>query len=238
MPVLSITPEPLVLPEALSQEAEHLLSEIIQDEFNQALFAATLPLEIFETFICLDKIYLKHYGLALKQAMLCAPNEISRHQLKLFKADVVSYETDALNAYLTQSVFTSKPSVSAELNPIIKNYIYHIRGQGNYAQTIAALAPCFWLYASIGEQFYAQSFLPNHPYAAWIETYRDPLFREASEQMLVLLNHCFKSEKNKQERTQLTAIFLQSLKYEKKLFHDVYETMKPLDNANQNKPST
>jgi thiaminase len=235
MPVLSITPEPLVLPEALSQKAEGLLSEIIQDEFNQALFVGTLPPEIFEDFIRLDKIYLKHYGLALKQAMLCAPTEASKHQLKLFKADIISYETESLNTYLTNNLFTPNTPTKAGLNPLIEDYIYHVRGQDNYAQMIAALAPCLWLYASIGEQFYAQAFLPEHPYAAWIETYRDPLFREAVEQMLVLLNDCFESAKNKEERAQLKTIFLQSLQYETKLFHDVYETIQPLENTPQNK---
>lgn len=235
MPVLSITPEPLVLPESLSQAADILLSEIIQDKFNQALFTGTLQPKLFEDFIRLDKMYLKHYGLALKQAMLCAPTEASKHQLKLFKADVISYETDALNNYLTQNQFTSSTPANTGFNPIIKDYIYHIRGQDNYAQTIAALAPCMWLYASIGEQFYAQAFLPEHPYAAWIETYRDPLFRDATEQMLVLLNHCFDAAANKEERAQLKTIFLQSLQYEKKLFHDVFEPTQSPENTSQNK---
>lgn len=55
-----------------------------------------------------------------------------------------------------------------------------------YATLIAAVLPCFWLYADLGERLHAGEFGaraldPRHPYASWLQTYADPEFAEANE---------------------------------------------------------
>lgn len=49
---------------------------------------------------------------------------------------------------------------------------------GDFAELVAALLPCMWSYAEIGERLAAAG-APDHPgYAAWIATYADPGFAE------------------------------------------------------------
>ena len=40
------------------------------------------------------------------------------------------------------------------------------------------MLPCFWLYAQVGACL--PTVEPDHPYAAWLETYRDPEFVAAT----------------------------------------------------------
>ena len=40
------------------------------------------------------------------------------------------------------------------------------------------MLPCFWLYAQVGATL--PDVEPHHPYAAWLETYRDPEFVAAT----------------------------------------------------------
>ncbi|WP_422117601.1 hypothetical protein [Brachybacterium sp. UNK5269] len=47
---------------------------------------------------------------------------------------------------------------------------------------VAAVLPCFWLYAHVGAQLPAVP--AEHPYAAWLDTYRDPGFVAATEAAL------------------------------------------------------
>lgn len=44
----------------------------------------------------------------------------------------------------------------------------------------AAVLPCYWLYAEIGEEL-AQHNHPAHPYHQWLNVYGSPEFRRATE---------------------------------------------------------
>ena len=40
----------------------------------------------------------------------------------------------------------------------------------SYPVVLAALLPCFWIYAEVGKDIVSKS-VPNNPYQAWIDTY-------------------------------------------------------------------
>ena len=60
------------------------------------------------------------------------------------------------------------------------------------SQTAAAVLPCFWLYADLGERLAAGAFGdvandPGHPYATWLRTYGDPAFSLANRRAIDLV---------------------------------------------------
>jgi thiaminase (transcriptional activator TenA) len=57
------------------------------------------------------------------------------------------------------------------------DFLLRTAALGDYAELVAALLPCMWGYAEIGERL-AASGVPDHAgYAAWIATYADPEFQ-------------------------------------------------------------
>lgn len=48
---------------------------------------------------------------------------------------------------------------------------------------LAALLPCFWIYAEIGRDIYARAGAGN-PYRAWIDTYAGEDFAQAVAEMI------------------------------------------------------
>ncbi|NKF32133.1 thiamine-phosphate pyrophosphorylase, partial [Pseudomonas sp. BGM005] len=63
---------------------------------------------------------------------------------------------------------------------------------GDYAELIAAVLPCFWLYTDLGRRLHAGEFGdyardPRHPYATWLSTYADPAFEDATDQVITLV---------------------------------------------------
>ena len=59
---------------------------------------------------------------------------------------------------------------------------------GSYGVLVAAVLPCFWLYAEVGETLHGSSSprgAPEaHPYAVWLRTYADEDFAAATRQAI------------------------------------------------------
>jgi thiaminase/transcriptional activator TenA len=57
------------------------------------------------------------------------------------------------------------------------DFLLRTSALGDYAELVAALLPCMWGYAEIGERL-ARAGVPEHAgYATWIATYADPEFQ-------------------------------------------------------------
>lgn len=212
----------ILLPPALRNITKNLFNKILYNRFNRALYNETMPAEVFNGFIAQDKIYLAYYEQALRHAASCAPSDAIKEQLNCFRTDTLQYEMDLFKLYLLPEKRPGFFQSSEKPIPVVKAYGSHLLKQDNYARKIAALAPCFWLYASIGEHIDLELLRSEHPYLPWLQAYADPLFKEAAEQMVALLNECFENAEDESERAVLIPIFFQSLKYEAKFFEDVY----------------
>lgn len=212
----------ILLPPTLRYSTKNLFNQILCNRFNQALYNETLPIDVFSGFLRQDKIYLAYYGRALKQAALWAPNKTAQQKLNLFRSDTLQYEAKLLNTYL----FPIKRNVFFPVQnkplPVVKAYGTHLLNQRIYTHKIAALTPCFWLYASIGEHLDLEILQSNHHYLPWLKAYADPSFRTAAEEMVKLLDDCFENTESNAEQAVLTHIFFQSLKYEATFFEDAY----------------
>lgn len=213
----------ILLPAKLN--AEPLFSEISNHAFNQALRAGTLPSTTFNRFLTQDKIYLSYYSDALRQATLCAPTEAIQDTLTSFRKDTLAYEAELYKTYYipdtTLSFFQTPPEPIIE----IKQYGEHLLAQDSYADQISALTPCFWLYASLGKTHPSESFSKDHPYLPWLETYTDPSFKVAAEQMVGLLEGCFNDAKTEDEHAKMSRIFFKSLEHELAFFDVSYSDL-------------
>ena len=54
---------------------------------------------------------------------------------------------------------------------------------GDYAVLVAALLPCFWIYADVGKSLATRN-RPGHPYADWLATYADEAFAAATRRAI------------------------------------------------------
>jgi thiaminase (transcriptional activator TenA) len=60
-----------------------------------------------------------------------------------------------------------------------------------YPVALAALLPCFWIYAEIGRDIHACAQRPN-PYAAWIDTYAGEEFHAVVRAVIVTIDRLAK----------------------------------------------
>jgi Putative transcription activator len=61
------------------------------------------------------------------------------------------------------------------------DHLLAVGSRDGYPVLVAALLPCYWLYAHIGTVVVAEAGdLDAHPYGQWIATYADAAFQEAA----------------------------------------------------------
>ena len=68
-------------------------------------------------------------------------------------------------------------------------YLDHLHAasvDGDYGRVIAAVLPCYWIYQALGERL-VQASHPEHPFAAWLDTYAAPAFAIATARAIEIV---------------------------------------------------
>ncbi len=169
-------------------EAAALRQAIKDLAFNRELAAGTLHREKFQFYIVQDSIYLEAYSRVLSLASAKAPDTDA--MLEFAGAASVAIQVErALHAGFFKQFNVSTAGRSAtEPSPTCLNYTNFLLATattGGYGELVAAILPCFWIYWEVGTHIAAVATRPN-PYDAWIDTYADKSFADATQRMITL----------------------------------------------------
>ncbi|KJL23722.1 Hydroxymethylpyrimidine/phosphomethylpyrimidine kinase [Microbacterium oxydans] len=157
--------------------------------FIRALADGTLERRPFLSYLAQDALYLREYARVLAQASRLAPTSDEQAFWAESARGSIAGELELHASWLTPTQGVSTDTFSAEPGPATTAYLDHLRSVafgGDYAEIVAAVLPCFWLYTDLGRRLHAGAFGPyardpRHPYASWLATYADPAFEEATE---------------------------------------------------------
>ncbi len=152
-----------------------LRSRVDSCDFVRGLRDGDLARERFHWYLEQDAVYLGEYSRALSRASALAPST----------GEQVFWATSAANALaeearLHRARIGDRSSAAAPTTLAYVNHLHATAAHGDYAELVAALVPCFWLYADLGTRL-AAGRRPTHPYADWLDTYADPAFAAATE---------------------------------------------------------
>jgi hydroxymethylpyrimidine kinase/phosphomethylpyrimidine kinase/thiamine-phosphate diphosphorylase len=163
--------------------------------FIRALAEGTLERGPFLAYLAQDALYLREYARVLAEAARLAPTSDEQ----AFWADAahgsIAGELELHASWLNPGHGVSAATFAAEPSAATTAYLDHLRSVafgGEYAQLVAAVLPCFWLYTDLGRRLRAGEFGEHardarHPYASWLATYADPAFAEATERAISLV---------------------------------------------------
>lgn len=149
--------------------------------FNAGLADGSLSVERFRHYMIQDAHYLIAFGRALAIAAAKAddPDGLIQFSQAATIAVVVerSLHADFFSTFgVSQDVFEG-----TALSPVCHHYCSFLTSTAYaepYPVVLAALLPCFWIYAEIGRDILARAVRPNR-YDAWIDTYAGAEFHEA-----------------------------------------------------------
>jgi len=167
-----------------------LRREIDDLAFVRRLGDGTLPEAWFSHYLAQDAIYLRAYSRVLARASQLAPTPDAQVVWARAAADAIAAES-ALHAE-----WLSRHPAPMVAGPVTRAYVDHLLAHAatsDYAVLVASLLPCYTIYADVGTRLRAAGEEATaagdaHPYGAWLATYADPAFAEATRRACELVD--------------------------------------------------
>ncbi|MCF1502257.1 thiaminase II [Afifella sp. H1R] len=154
--------------------------------FNTELAAGTLSEKRFKHYITQDAHYLIGFGKGLAIAAAKAPDPERMVQLANSAQGAIVVERALHGTFFADYGIAPEVFEASPLSPACHHYVSFITATAwsePYEVLLAALLPCFWIYAEVGNDILARAASPN-PYSAWIETYAGEEFQDAVKTMI------------------------------------------------------
>ncbi|KJL33090.1 bifunctional hydroxymethylpyrimidine kinase/phosphomethylpyrimidine kinase [Microbacterium azadirachtae] len=188
--------------------------------FLQRLADGSLPEASFRWYLAQDALYLRDYARTLAEASRIAPDSAEQAFWAHSAEQSVIGELQ-LHASMLSPEGVGDETFRADPAPATVAYLDHLRGaafDGDYRVLIAALLPCFWIYADVGTRLHAQAGGdPAHPFASWLDEYADPRFAEATEEAIRIVT-ARAAAADVQTRERMRIAFVRSSEHERAFF--------------------
>ncbi|WP_422933379.1 bifunctional hydroxymethylpyrimidine kinase/phosphomethylpyrimidine kinase [Sinomonas sp. P47F7] len=194
--------------------------------FVAQLDAGSLPERQFAYYLAQDAQYLNGFSRALARASALAPTEEEQTFWANSAQVCLVVEAELHRTWLSQHA--PAPGQAARQGPVTKAYLDHLlatSAQGSYAVLAAAVLPCYWIYAVVGDELHrrhaarvaSEGGAAEHPYGAWIETYADEAFAESTRRAIRYADRAGRHA-SPSEREAMMVAFEQSTVYERDFF--------------------
>lgn len=218
---------PFELPEGsfrreLRREHGPLFEAIAEHPFVRGVGDGTLAKECFAYFLSQDVLYLDEFAKVLAAGARLADGPETR-QLFLEHAANVRNVEQRLHETLLPLLGVDAEAVRAEEpKPGTLAYTSHLHqaANGPLPLLVAAVLPCYWVYAEVGEMLLDRE--PAEPvYRTWVESYASPEFAEGVRAQLALVDRLAR-DAGESLRAAMHRAFRRSLRYEWMFWDQAY----------------
>jgi thiaminase (transcriptional activator TenA) len=157
----------------LWSEAAGSYTAILEHPFLAGLTDGTLDPAAFGHYVVQDAHYLRDFARALTVVGAKAPTHADTGMFARHAAGTVDVEL-ALHASLLPQLGLDAGTVAA--TPIAPttlaytSYLLAVAHGGSFAEGLAAVLPCYWIYAEVGAELVKRG-SPDARYQRWIDTY-------------------------------------------------------------------
>lgn len=158
--------------EEVRLECNGLWEASFEHPFVKGIADATLPLDVFRYYVMQDAYYLTHFAKvqaigAVKAKDLETTKRFAFHAEHTCAAEMALHES-----FMKLLGVTEEDWAEFEPSPNAYAYVSHMyrSAEGDLADVLASILPCYWLYQEIGDRL--KEAKPDHPiYSRWIDTY-------------------------------------------------------------------
>jgi thiaminase (transcriptional activator TenA) len=172
--------------DALWSDVVDVYAAILRHPFLAGLADGSLPRQAFRHYIVQDAHYLRGYAKALA---LCGAKAQTAADTAMFAAHAggaVAAEQDLHAALLSELGLTAGAAAREPVAPTTRAYVSYLLATaygGSYVEAVAAVLPCYWIYARVGEALLEQG-SPDPLYARWIAMYGGADFQAVVDAVL------------------------------------------------------
>jgi len=207
----------------LWQEIEPTYAAILAHPFLTGLTDGTLDRGAFGHYVTQDVHYLRDYARALAVVGAKAPTHTDTAMFARHAAGAVEVEL-ALHATLLPDLGLDVAAVAAApVAPATRAYTSYLLATaygGSFGEGLAAVLPCYWIYAQVGQDLLERG-SPDPHYQRWIDTYAGEEFPEIVAEVLALVDRTG-SVLGSAEEAQARAHFATTARYEWMFFDAAY----------------
>lgn len=157
----------------LWREITDVRAAIHAHPFITGLTDGSLPRASFEHYVVQDALYLRDYARALALCAAHAPHQDAVVMFCEHAAGAIAVERDLHDRFLADFGLDRGALDATEQSPACRAYTSYLLAScatGSYLEALAAVLPCYWIYADVGAALLARS-SPDPLYARWIATY-------------------------------------------------------------------
>lgn len=147
---------------------------ILQHPFIQELQQGSLAKTTFTYYLQQDVLYLTDYARALALTAVKAQDNNLFLDCLAFAKDAILAETSLHHTLLHTATPALVPKKSLSCLAYTQ-FLLATTSHRSFAESMAALLPCFWIYREVGNYLLANTDDRN-PYHPWIETYSGNAF--------------------------------------------------------------
>ena len=167
---------------------EDVYAAILRHPFVTGLTDGSLPREAFRHYIVQDAHYLRGYARALA---LCGARAQEPRDTVMFGAHAggaIAAEQGLHAALLADLGLPAEVAAAEPVAPTTRAYVSYLLATahgGSFAEAVAAVLPCYWIYARVGEELLGAG-SPDPLYARWIAMYGSEEFQAVDDAVLEL----------------------------------------------------
>lgn len=169
-------------------DIEPIFAAILTHPFITGLTDGSLDEDAFARYIAQDVHYLRDYARALAIVGAKAPTLVdtamfARHAAEVFDVELALHSTLLPELGLDPTLLGAIPSTPTTL--AYTSYLLATAYGGSFADGLAAVLPCYWIYAEVGAALLARG-SSDRRYQLWIDSYGGDEFAATVAQVLEL----------------------------------------------------
>jgi thiaminase/transcriptional activator TenA len=205
---------------AFSQQLRAAAAEIWEAQhahpFLRGIADGSLPVERFAHYVRQDYVFLIEYA---RMLALGAARATDLQTMRRFAdiAQAILGEEMELHRGLARELGISETELEAEppapTTQAYTDFLVRTAALGDQGELAAALLPCMWGYAELGQRLAAEGASPDERYRRWIETYAAPEFDELAAWCRSLVDR-LAAGADDDARARMTRAFLTCSRYE------------------------
>jgi thiaminase/transcriptional activator TenA len=178
--------------------------------FVRGLGDGTLDPDRFTYYLAQDTHYLLDYARALAAAAVKADTAADLAFFANSAHGAIVVEQELHRAHVGDLARYPKSPTCVGYT----SYLLGIAQAGGYAELVAALLPCFWIYQDVGARLLDRAGdLTDHPYGDWIGTYADEAFAASTATARAIADRLAESA-DPATRARMSEAFAQAVTWE------------------------
>lgn len=169
-------------------EIEPMYAAIRAHPFLSGLADGSLPQDVFAHYVTQDAHYLSGYAQALSIVGAKAPTRTDTAMFARHAAGAIEVELALHSGMLVDLGLDPACVAASPVAPTTRAYLSYLLATaygGSFVDGLAAVLPCYWIYAEVGKALASQG-SPDPRYARWIATYSAGEFDAVVAEVLAL----------------------------------------------------